>query len=345
MKTLKLKVSKNEVSEIIISTNINLHNFITKIHHDKKLLITDEKIFTIFKERIRNLHTLLIKSDREKKLSDVERIIDYLIKNNFSRRSLLIAFGGGKITDTVGFVASIYMRGINWIDIPTTALSQIDASVGGKTAIDFKGIKNIIGSFHLPRFTIIDPTYTQSQDDFNFHETIGELVKYLLIMPKEKREKLENLMERMHKRDIDAIHQAIGICVGFKIDIVKKDPFDEKGIREILNLGHTPAHAIEEINKIPHGYAVWYGLYYITKLSEKLGVLKNKDIMNLFIENYKLDENLIIKKDPKKFLKLILADKKRKGYRNYFLLIENFSRIKPVFNIDEKIILDTYLNL
>jgi len=164
-------------------------------------------------------------------------------------------------------------------------------------------------------------------------------------IPKEKREKLENLMERMHYRDTDAMQQAISICVGFKIDIVKKDPFDEKGIREILNLGHTPAHAIEEINKIPHGYAVWYGLYYITKLSEKLRVLKNKDIINLFIENYRLDENIIIKKDPKKFLKLISADKKRKGYRNYFLLIENFSRIKPVFNINEKIILDTYLNL
>ena len=345
MKKIKFKINDFKNSEIIISKNIDLESVIKKIDHDKSLLITDGNIYKIFQKNLKNFKVFLLKQDREKKLSDIERIIEYLIKNNFSRKSLLIAFGGGKITDTVGFAASIYMRGINWIDIPTTALSQIDASVGGKTAIDFNGIKNIIGSFHFPILTLIDPTYTQKQDDFNFREAIGELLKYLIIMPPHKSKNLEKLMNDLYKRDIDAILKAIEICIGFKVEIVKKDPFDTKKIREILNLGHTAGHAIEEIHNIPHGYAIWYGLYYTAKLSEKLKILKNKNILYLFIENYKLERNLITKKYPNNFLKLILSDKKRKGYRNYFLLIEDFSKIKPTFNIDEKILIDTYLSL
>jgi len=345
MKKINLKIKETINSEIIISQNIDINSIIKKIDYDKKLLITDQKIYKIFREKIKKLPIFLIENKREKDLSDIRKIVDYLLKNNFSRKSLLIAFGGGRITDTVGFCASIYMRGIKWIDIPTTALSQIDASVGGKTGVDFNGAKNILGSFYFPKFTLIDPIYTKSQDDFNFRESVGELVKYLLIMPTQKAKKLEVLMEKLYNRDIEAIQKAIEICIKFKVDVVKKDPFDNLGIREILNLGHTPAHAIEEINKIPHGYAVWYGLYYIAKLSEKLKVLKNKEIIDIFIERYTLDKNLLTKKEPKKFLQLIQADKKRKGYKNYFLLIEDFSKIKPVFNINEKIILETYLNL
>jgi len=345
MKTIKLKTGKEIKSKIIVSKDINLAKAIKDMHPDKYLLITDKNIYKIFKDKIKKFDILLLNSERKKDLEESMIIINHLIKNNFSRKSLLIAFGGGKISDITGFTASVYMRGIRWIDIPTTALSQIDASVGGKTAVDYKGIKNIIGSFYFPDLTIINPTYTQTQNDFNFREAIGELVKYLLIMPKEKSKKLENLMLKLYNRDIDAIEEAINICVSFKSDIVKKDPFDEKGIREILNLGHTPAHAIEEINRIPHGYAVWYGLYYIAKLSEKLRILKNKNIINLFIEQYKLEEDLIENKKPEKFLDLIEKDKKRKGLKNYFLLIEDFNRTKPLYNIDEKIIIKTYMDL
>ena len=345
MKKFKFRISKEQSSEIIIAKDIDLNSVLNRIDHDKKLLITDENIYKIFRKTLNKLPVLLLKPGREKNLSDVEKIIDFLVRNNFSRKSLLIAFGGGRITDIVGFVASIYMRGINWIDLPTTGLSQIDASVGGKTGIDFKGIKNLIGSFHFPKITIINPLYTLSQDDFEFEEIIGELVKYLLIMPRESSKRLEKLMEYIAQRNVEAIKKAIEICIGFKLEIVKKDPFDNKGIREILNLGHTAAHAIEEINKIPHGYAVWYGLYYITKLSEKLNILKNKDIINLFTDNYKLEKNLLTHKDPKRFLKLITADKKRKDHKNYFLLIKDFSKIKPVSNINENLIIKTYLEL
>jgi 3-dehydroquinate synthase len=145
MKKINLKIKETINSEIIISQNIDINSIIKKIDYDKKLLITDQKIYKIFREKIKKLPIFLIENHREKDLSDIKKMVDYLLKNNFSRKSLLIAFGGGRITDTVGFCASIYMRGIKWIDIPTTALSQIDASVGGKTGVDFNGAKNILG--------------------------------------------------------------------------------------------------------------------------------------------------------------------------------------------------------
>lgn len=341
---IELKIKKEERSKIIIKENINFKNELSFLDFDRAAVITDKNIKKVLKNRINFAPVMEIKSDREKDIDDFKNIIDFLSENKLTRASVVIAAGGGKITDTAGFAASVYLRGIRWVSVPTTLLSQIDASVGGKTAVDFKA-KNIIGSFHNPSAVLIDPMISVSRKE-NINEATGELIKYALISDKKTSTGIKKLLPLIKDSNYNAIKKLIEISVVYKSKIVSKDPFDEKGIRERLNFGHTAGHAIEHIYRIPHGNAITAGINFAFKLSRNLNILNNNNYHKLYqilkYDNFKFK---IKRNDFNLFLSLISRDKKNTGYSNYFILINDKMELKKIKNTDKSEIKKTWEEL
>lgn len=195
-------------------------------------------------------------------------LIEYMAAQSLTRKDLLIALGGGVVGDMAGFAAASYLRGIDFIQIPTSLLSQVDSSVGGKTGVDLPQGKNLVGAFHQPIAVLIDPDTLKTLTDDYICDGMGEVIKYGCIKDEKLFENLENQNALEHIEDI------IEICVSIKRDVVNRDE-KEAGERKLLNFGHTLGHAIEKIYNfkgISHGMAVAIGMVLITKAGEKHGI-------------------------------------------------------------------------
>ena len=228
-------------------------------------------------------------SEEQKSLEGVTRIWDFLFAQGITRRGLLVCIGGGVLTDLGGFAAATYKRGIAYVNIPTTLLAMVDASSGGKTGINYHGLKNSIGCFAPPLETLICPQWLKTLPTAQWLSGFGEMLKTGLIAGERREARGERLWEQLLRYDLDAmpiepLTPLIKQCVAFKENIVATDP-KETGERKILNFGHTFGHALEEIEArgerrearggMPHGYAVVYGLIAELYLSvTKLGCPK-----------------------------------------------------------------------
>lgn len=206
---------------------------------------------------------LLAVQESHKSLKTVQQIWDFLFEHDITRRGLLVAIGGGVLTDMAGFAAATYKRGIDYVNIPTTLLAMIDASSGGKTGFNYHGLKNSIGAFYPPVETLICPEWIQTLPTQEFLSGFAEMLKTGLLNTKLWPQLLQYDLDTM---DVAALTPLIEQCVGVKERIVAADP-KEEGLRKALNLGHTFGHALEEILMdnsqlaiLPHGYAVLYGL-------------------------------------------------------------------------------------
>jgi 3-dehydroquinate synthetase len=188
----------------------------------------------------------------------LERVLEYLAENDFDRASCLVALGGGVVGDLAGLAASLYMRGIAIVQVPTTLLAQVDASVGGKTAVDLAAGKNLAGTFHQPAVVLADTDTLSTLPDAEFRSGLGEVVKSALLEGEPALTWLERCSRPIAERDPDVLAEVVERCVRLKAAIVERDP-EEKGERRVLNLGHTFAHAIERAagyGSVPHGIAV-----------------------------------------------------------------------------------------
>ncbi len=196
------------------------------------------------------------------------KLYDFLAENSFTRSDFLIALGGGVVGDLTGFAAATYMRGIEFVQIPTTVLSQVDSSVGGKTAVDIAGGKNLVGAFHQPSLVICDTDTLDTLTPEFFADGMGEVVKYGMIRSKE-------LFDILAVSDIKSnMTEIIKRCVSIKADVVANDEFD-RGERALLNFGHTLGHAIEkyyDFNGISHGCGVAIGMSTFTHIAESKGM-------------------------------------------------------------------------
>ncbi|MDQ7772746.1 MAG: 3-dehydroquinate synthase family protein [Elusimicrobiales bacterium] len=278
---------------------------------------------------------------REKTPAAVTKLCSDLFKAGFSRQSVLIAAGGGAVTDAAGFAASLYMRGINWVSVPTTLLGQIDAGIGGKTAVDFLGTKNIIGSFHQPALTVCDTAFLSTLRPAVRRAAAGELIKYALIGPGDLRLSIMRSFDgAMAGRPGDLL-ACVRACAEYKAGVCAADEREETGLRETLNFGHTAGHAFEILSggRLPHGEAVLWGLRYALKVSEKMKVLDNTPgawKTAGMIDPLPLPAAC---RRPKAFLKLVRADKKRGGRDNRFLLLRSPGDVEPADNIPERVLL------
>ena len=221
-------------------------------------------------ESLHDLPVLWIDVDEQKKsLETLSRIWDFLFAHSITRRGLLICIGGGVLTDMGGFAAATYKRGMDYINVPTTLLAMIDASSGGKTGINYGGIKNSIGVFAMPQQTVVCPEWLSTLSAQQFLSGFAEMLKTGLI----DSEALWNALLNydLETLPIEALSSLISDCLAVKQRIVDQDPHEE-GLRKVLNLGHTFGHALEIKMQVPHGYAVLYGLIAELYLSvTKLG--------------------------------------------------------------------------
>lgn len=269
------------MQQIIKSDNLtdDLGKAIKNISHDKLFVLTDEntlsKCYPLIEDSQGIQQSTLIvipADDNNKTIENLSKVWKALTEKGATRHSLLINLGGGMVTDLGGFAAATFKRGIKYINVPTTLLGAVDASVGGKTGINFEGYKNEIGSFYPSEQVIISSDFFHTLGHTGILSGYAEMIKHALIESDDEWEKILNFS--LEDIDYTQLNDLVYRSVEIKREIVKKDPF-EKNIRKALNLGHTTAHAFESFamakNKpIPHGYAVAWGIIVELYLSHRL---------------------------------------------------------------------------
>ncbi len=257
--------------------------------------------------------------EKSKNLNTVTEIMNFLAINKISKSDLLIALGGGVVGDITGFCASIYLRGIQFVQIPTTILSSVDSSVGGKTGVDLESGKNLVGTFCHPLLVICDINTFNTLDTEIYKDGLCEVIKYGCILDGEL---FNLLLEDDFSRNAEKI---VEICIKLKADIVSQDEFD-KGIRQILNYGHTIGHAIESLSEytISHGKAVAIGMHMIEKASgSKLHLIIGEILRKYGIENETVYNAHQIAQKAK-------SDKKISGGSINLILLEDIGKAKIV---------------
>lgn len=264
-------------------------------------------------------------SEERKNLTTVAELARELVRQEIDRHSLLVAIGGGVTGDVVGFLASIYMRGIPVIQIPTTLLAQVDSSVGGKTGVDLPEGKNLVGTFHQPVWVGIDPEFLSTLPEDIFRQGMAEVIKTAWIGGISFVHFLLERNEEICRRDPDVMTEVIGRCVSIKAQIVMEDE-KESGLRRILNFGHTFGHALERVSgyKLPHGDAVAMGCRCAAILATMLGCMEPEDqkLLESIITLYGLP--MVIPSEYQTFdiIDAFYADKKRSQDDLIFILPE-----------------------
>ena len=346
MKYTKLNIkTKSQKYPIIIGSNLikDLNLFLKKnsIFFNQCLLLVDKnvpnrmimKLTKSLKKKIFKL--TFTANERNKSLTQVNKILQILLNKNFTRQDCLISIGGGITGDIGGFAASIYKRGINFINIPTTLLSQVDSSIGGKTGVNTKEGKNLIGSFYQPKLVISDTEFLKSLPQREIICGYGEIFKHSLILNKKFFNYLNNNSYKILNLKSPFIEKAIFESCKIKKIIVEKDE-KEKGIRKILNFGHTFAHAFEAAlgysKKLNHGEAVILGIITSLKFSLSVKLLKLKEYEKIIkhVNDLKLPSNIkkfFTKKDSNKILSYMLKDKKNISKKINLILLKKISLI------------------
>ncbi len=281
--------------------------------------------------------------DREaaKNLSTVERACRQLVRAGADRRALLVAVGGGVVGDVAGFVAASYARGVGLVHIPTTLVAQVDSAIGGKTGVNLPEGKNLVGAFYPPKLVVADPELLRTLPLREFRSGIYEIVKYGVIGDPELFEFLERNMEKLLRRDPATLDFVIGRSVAQKARVVSRDE-RESGLREILNFGHTFAHALESVTRYRrylHGEAVAWGMIAASNLAVARGMFSARDASRA--------TNLIARvgplppwpsASPARLIAAMQADKKTRAGRLRFVLPERIGKVRCGVDADPQML-------
>ena len=327
----KIVIGKKTLSKKFILPLIKGHGKVMIISDDGILRKITNQISGICKEKTKVFKTILKQGEASKSIENFKKILNTLIEKKFDRSDLIIALGGGVVGDISGYVASSYLRGISFIQIPTTLLAQVDSSVGGKTAINIPAGKNLVGAFYNPKGVIIDTDTLNSLPEREFKSGLAEVLKYGLIQNKYLLSLLyENSSEVLLRKE-RIIQEIIFESIKSKSKIVIADE-KENGLRAILNFGHTFGHAIEangKYKKILHGEAVAKGMLIASRISflENLIPLKDLKKIELLLKDFKFDLSLgeYQYSDLKPY---IYRDKKVKAGKLNLILLEKISKAK-----------------
>lgn len=322
--------------------------------YSKIFVVTDKNIKPLFLDKVLSTlsieasHIVLPSGEREKNIENTQKIWTAMHDAQCDRKSLVINLGGGVIGDMGGFAASAFMRGLNFLNIPTTLLAQADASIGGKTAIDFNGIKNLVGTFNQPAAVIIDTETLNTLPKRKFLSGFAEIIKHGLIKDKKYFEKVTSKHPLKFTQDemIDIITKSCQI----KLDVIQSDE-TEDNVRKILNFGHTIGHAIESLSletSIPlsHGEAISIGMSAEAEISHSMNLLSASDLQ--LVRQALINAELpifITDIDAKKIIKTMKSDKKNeKGIVN-FTLIRGIGDAVYNHNIPETVITEVIENI
>jgi 3-dehydroquinate synthase len=318
----------NSTTDFYFSAHIN--NLVEIVETKNAIIITDENVFTAHSGKFKKYKTIVLKPGEEYKVqATVDSIIQQLIAMEADRKTVLVGVGGGVITDITGYVASTYMRGLEFGFVPTTLLALVDASIGGKNGIDVGVYKNIIGVTKQPTFILHDLNFLKSLPESQWQNGFAEIIKHACI-------KDAAMFKQLQERSIDfymskrkEIDELIQRNVKLKLKVVQNDEF-EKGERKLLNFGHTLGHALENQYDLMHGQAVAIGITYASKISQQLCGFKQTDTIVNTLELYGLPTN--VKFDKKKVFQVLKMDKKRERKDINFILLEKVGKgiIQPI---------------
>ena len=332
----KLKVNlKDRSYEILIEKDLkkDFGKHIKNVFKGEKIcVITDDNLNSFYgnsiKEALESEGFLvnivsIIPGEKSKNFDTVIPIYDKLLDFNLTRSDLIVAFGGGVVGDLAGFIASTFLRGVKFIQIPTSLLAQVDSSVGGKVGIDLPKGKNLVGAFYQPSLVLIDTKILETLPDKFLNDGMGEVIKYAFIKDKGLFKMLSNFKDKNEL--LENIDEIIYTCCDIKRQVVENDEKDT-GERMILNFGHTLGHSIEvnyDFESYTHGEGVGIGMYAITKISEELALTKHKTsekIKDLLVK-YNLPFETCKKVNNEAIKKSISSDKKNlKGSLNVILI-------------------------
>ncbi len=282
-------------------------------------------------------------SEQSKSFQTAARIIKDLAGIDRKKQVFIVAFGGGVVGDLAGFAASIYRRGIPYIQIPTTLLAQVDSAIGGKTAVDLPQGKNLAGTFYQPRLVFSDTAYLRSLPAKQIASGMAEIIKYAAIKDPRLFVYLEKNISRILALEPSALEFIIARCSAIKADIVSRDEREEKKIRTILNFGHTLGHAIETAGKYrgyTHGYAVALGMLLACDISVRMGLTAKETTRRLetLLKRTGLPLGIDKKIGIAGIIKAQHHDKKFQGSRNRFVLLRDIGSCRIVENIPLNII-------
>lgn len=351
---INILFEKKPCYDIVFSTDFEelaIELSALSIEHRKICMITDSHVNSLYGEQImallagkcrKNVIFSFAAGEENKTLDTVKSIYTFLIEEKFDRKDLLIALGGGVVGDVTGYTAATYLRGIDFVQIPTTLLAQADSSIGGKTGVDFDGYKNMVGAFYMPRLVYMNVSTLKTLDDRQFYSGFAEVMKYGLIKDSAFYEWLIENMYEICDRDPDTLLEMVQRSCVIKKLVVEKDP-TEKGDRALLNLGHTIGHAIEKYKNfsLTHGECVALGTVaaaFISWKHEWLSMEEYYEIRDMFVPFYLPISIEDI--DPVQILKLTKSDKKMEDGQIKFVLLKKVGKAVIDKNVSDEDILN-----
>lgn len=311
--------------------------------HKKNVLSSLSKNGFLIKEHI------LPDGEKAKSEKELFRIFKSLVQHGFDRSDVLIAVGGGVAGDLAGFAASCFMRGISFVNIPTTLLAQVDSSIGGKTAVNLPEGKNLVGAFWPPRLVISDMDTLKTLPERELRAALGEVVKYGVISRPDLFQFLENHSQEVFQKKSSALEKIVSISSQIKAGVVSRDEHETKGERMILNFGHTFGHAFEkalDYQGLLHGEAVAVGMVCAGNMAEKLGIFSQKENQRLsaLIQKLKLPVSVKGKNiSVKTAVQAVSRDKKKKAGTIRFVLPIKIGKVTVRSDIDASLIETVFL--
>ena len=336
MNTVNVKLSHCEYNIVINENSFDFEAVQNLLKNRKITIVSNVTVAPLYLESLKkalapfndNVHVLVLPDGEEyKNIQSWQMILDFLADNNFNRSDLLMSLGGGVICDMTGFAAASWMRGIDFMQVPTSLLAQVDASVGGKTGINHPQGKNLIGAFHQPQAVIINTSTIKTLPNREFKSGLGESIKYGFINQADFLDWMSQNAISINHQDLTTLSELIVQCCTFKKEIVQQDE-KESGIRALLNLGHTFAHAIEtytQYTAYTHGEAVAIGMVMAAELSVLLGLSDNN--LRKELENRLQDFDLLTKLpnniNALKLVELMRLDKKVQNNQHRLILMKS----------------------
>ncbi len=355
MKFIDIKL-KNNPYRIIFSNSYKdlLDNFKKYLPNRKVFFISDanvskiylkEIVFLLKKEKFIVESYVFKAGEQSKNINTLLDIYNHALKVGIDRKFAVIALGGGVVGDVSGLFASTYMRGLDFIQIPTSLLAMVDSSIGGKTGIDLEKGKNIVGSFYQPKFVYVNSKFLETLKPEQIKNGMGEVIKYAITFSSKFFKELNMILNKsiINKQDFDKL---IYESCKFKARIVEEDEKEKKGVRELLNFGHTFGHALETVTgykKFLHGEAVVIGMLFVAELSNKISFCDNTTIQKIkeIIVNAGFNENINLKINADKLLDIMKKDKKSVSKKIRFVLPKKIGEAVSGIEIDNKVILKT----
>ena len=338
----KLTVHVGDTYEIFIEKGLlkDCGKYVRVVSKAKKIaIITETNVAPLYLDTVKNcienegfevVNYIFPAGESSKTTETIVNIVEFLAENGLTREDMVVALGGGVCGDMAGFAAAIYLRGIKFVQIPTTLLSQVDSSVGGKTGVDLPQGKNLCGAFHQPALVLIDPDVLETLSPHFFSDGMGEVIKYGCI-------KSKVLFERIETENVkDFIEDLIYDCVNIKRGVVERDE-KEAGERALLNFGHTAGHTIEKLHNftdISHGEAIGVGMVMISEAGERIGLTERgtTDRIRKVLEKYNMKTE--VENSVTDIIGAMYHDKKRTGSGIKFIMLHSLgdSFINPVEN-------------